>query len=96
MYVCLCNGYRDSEISEIARDGVRCAKRAYFAMGSGPRCGQCLDMAQDIIDDVHESESSACSSYPTANDRQLAATGLPVGGGDAPVTQRPQVSFSKS
>ncbi|CAN0603949.1 unnamed protein product, partial [Ectocarpus sp. 12 AP-2014] len=44
MYVCLCNGYRDSEISEAARGGERCAKRAYFAMGNGPRCGQCLEM----------------------------------------------------
>ena len=54
MYVCLCNGYRDSEISDVARNGVRCARRAYFELGSGPRCGQCLEMAQDLIDEVHE------------------------------------------
>lgn len=54
MYVCICNGYRDSEISDVARGGVRCARRAYFELGSGPRCGQCLEMAQDLIDEVHE------------------------------------------
>ena len=96
MYVCLCNGYRDSEISEVARSGVRCAKRAYFSMGSGPRCGQCLDMAQDIIDDVHEAEPAQCSSHPTANDRQLSARVLPVGTSDIPAGQGQQVSFSKS
>src|SRR3546814_5304324 len=26
MYVCLCNGYRDTEIREIAESGVRCAR----------------------------------------------------------------------
>ncbi len=74
MYVCLCNGYRDSEISEIAREGVRCAKRAYFEMGNGPRCGQCLDMAQDIIDEVHEMAASERCAPPAnplpANDER--------------------------
>src|SRR3546814_20427038 len=28
MYVCLCNGYRDTEIREIAESGVRCARRS--------------------------------------------------------------------
>ncbi len=63
MYVCICNGYRDSEISEVARDGVRCARRAYFQLGGGPRCGQCLEMAQDLIDEVHE-ETEQSAAYP--------------------------------
>ena len=96
MYVCLCNGYRDSEISEVARSGVRCAKRAYFSMGSGPRCGQCLDMAQDIIDDVHEAEPAQCTSYTASNDREMSARVLPVSANEMPAAQGPQVSFSKS
>lgn len=54
MYVCLCNGYRDAEISEVAEGGVRCARRAYHALGSGPRCGRCLTVAQALIDRIHE------------------------------------------
>ncbi len=53
MYVCICNGYRDAEIREVARSGVRCAKKAYHALGDGPNCGRCLAVAQDLIDGVH-------------------------------------------
>ena len=53
MYVCLCNGYRDQEIREIAESGVRCAREVYFTLGNGPCCGTCLDCAQGIVDDVH-------------------------------------------
>ena len=50
MYVCLCNGYRDAELRELARKGVGCAVEAYKTLGNGPSCGQCLDCAQEIID----------------------------------------------
>lgn len=57
MYVCLCNGYRDSEIREVAESGVRCAREVYLALGNGPCCGSCLDCAQDIVDAVHGDEA---------------------------------------
>jgi bacterioferritin-associated ferredoxin len=53
MYVCLCNGYRDAEIREVAESGVRCVREVYLTLGNGPCCGTCLDCAQDIVDDVH-------------------------------------------
>ncbi len=53
MYVCICNGYRDAEIRDMARSGIRCARKAYDALGDGPNCGQCLAVAQDLIDRVH-------------------------------------------
>jgi bacterioferritin-associated ferredoxin len=53
MYVCLCNGYRDEEIREIAESGVRCAREVYLTLGNGPCCGTCLDCAQGIVNDVH-------------------------------------------
>ncbi|NIA70092.1 hypothetical protein HBA54_15915 [Pelagibius litoralis] len=59
MYVCLCNGYRDGDIREMAESGVRCAREAYMALGSGPRCGACLPCAQDIVDAVHSPEKPA-------------------------------------
>ena len=55
MYVCLCNGYRDSEIREVAESGVRCAQEVYLTLGNGPCCGTCLDCAQEIVDSVHTS-----------------------------------------
>ena len=55
MYVCICNGYRDSEICAVAAAGVRCARKAYDALGGPPRCGRCLFAAQALIDGVHGS-----------------------------------------
>lgn len=59
MYVCLCNGYRDTEIREIAESGVRCAREVYLTLGNGPCCGTCLDCAQDIVDSVHGGGAAA-------------------------------------
>jgi len=53
VYVCLCNGYRDAEIREIAESGVRCAREVYLTLGNGPCCGTCLDCAQGIVNEVH-------------------------------------------
>ena len=54
MYVCLCNGYRDAEIREVAAEtGERCAKEVYLSLGNGPCCGTCIDCAQEIVNDVH-------------------------------------------
>lgn len=52
MYVCLCNGYREAEIREVALEGVASAADAYTALGNGPCCGRCLDCAQRILDEV--------------------------------------------
>ncbi len=52
MYVCLCNGYRDSELRRLAQDGVSCAVEAYRSLGKGPCCGRCLETAQQIIDET--------------------------------------------
>jgi bacterioferritin-associated ferredoxin len=54
MIVCICNAYRTAEIEAKARETGHCdAYRVYQALGAAPRCGSCLDMAQDIVDDVH-------------------------------------------
>lgn len=59
MYVCICNGYRESEIREVAGEGVTCAQDAYMALGSGPCCGRCLDVAQALIDATHMPQAAA-------------------------------------
>ena len=53
MYICLCNGYRESEIRRVAREGGTVASDAYVALGNGPCCGKCLDTAQSVIDGEH-------------------------------------------
>ena len=65
MYVCICNGYRDKDIREVARSGVQCAREAYETLGAGPRCGKCLEFAQTLIDDLHDA-ARAESTPPRA------------------------------
>ena len=51
MYICLCNGYRTSDIAQAAaRHRLNDAEAVYQALGCGPNCGKCLDAAQEIID----------------------------------------------
>lgn len=53
MYVCICNGHRDRDIREVAKTGLRCAKAVYRQLGKPPRCGRCLDVAAQVIAEVH-------------------------------------------
>ena len=59
MYICLCNGFRDSELRALAKEGIRSAEHAYDALGAHPRCGACLQSAQALMDEAQE--EPACS-----------------------------------
>ena len=50
MYVCLCNGYSETQLRALARDGLDRAEAAFEALGAGPCCGSCISLAQQIID----------------------------------------------
>ena len=55
MYVCVCNGHRSQDIQRTAREQkLTCAKAIYDALGGPVCCGTCLDMAQDLVDDVRD------------------------------------------
>src|SRR3546814_5574707 len=70
MYVCLCNGYRDVEIREVAESGLRCVTEVYLTLGNGPCCGGCLDFAQDIVNSVHgDGGSSAGQDSQDSSER---------------------------
>tara|TARA_R110002167_G_scaffold115538_3_gene289942 strand:+ start:1163 stop:1372 length:210 start_codon:yes stop_codon:yes gene_type:complete len=61
VYVCICNGHRDRDLREAAAGGIRCALQAYDSLGGAPRCGQCLEVAQQIIDEAHELSTGAAT-----------------------------------
>lgn len=54
MFVCICNGHRDSDIRAAAATGLRCAREIYRHLGKPPRCGRCLDLASQLVDEVHQ------------------------------------------
>ena len=53
MYVCLCNGVTDREIREVAAAGCRTLPELAMRTGCGATCGSCLEMAQQLLDEVH-------------------------------------------
>jgi bacterioferritin-associated ferredoxin len=64
MFVCICNGHRDSDIRAAAATGLRCAREIYRHLGKPPRCGRCLDFASQVVDEVHE----AAAVQPSAGE----------------------------
>jgi len=54
MYVCICNGHRDSEIRRAAQaSGLTSARAIYAHLGKPPRCGRCLELADRLVAEVH-------------------------------------------
>jgi bacterioferritin-associated ferredoxin len=62
MYVCICNGHRDSEIRAAAKTGLRCAREIYRHLGKPARCGRCLEVATAVVNEVHESAQGTQSA----------------------------------
>lgn len=58
MYVCLCNALKDRQMKAAAA-APDCAGVAdvFKACGAKPRCGKCLHMVADMIEDVRAEAS---------------------------------------
>jgi len=55
MYTCICNAIRESDLRKAARQyHAGDAETVYAKFGKRPNCGQCLDEAQDIIEEERE------------------------------------------
>jgi bacterioferritin-associated ferredoxin len=53
VYVCLCNGVTEREIREVAAAGCRTLPELTMRTGCGATCGSCLEMAAQLLDEVH-------------------------------------------
>ena len=53
MYVCLCNGVTDRQIREAADAGCRTMSELTMRTGCGATCGSCIEMATQLLDEVH-------------------------------------------
>ena len=49
MYVCLCNGIRETELQQLGREGVRDVEEAFHKLDSEPVCTCCLDEAENVL-----------------------------------------------
>ena len=59
MYVCLCNGVTEREIRQVAEAGCRTVSELTMRTGCGASCGSCVEMATQVLDDVHGSLPAA-------------------------------------
>jgi len=61
MYVCNCNGIREAEVQDIAR---QCSRPAdiFKAVGCKPKCGQCLDDMRRHISAAQTAPKAASTS----------------------------------
>lgn len=59
MYVCICNGITDHQIREVAEAGCRTVAELTMRTGAGACCGSCVEMAQDLLDEVQAARDLA-------------------------------------
>ena len=68
MYVCICNGHTDGQIRKAAEStGLRCAKQIYRHLGKPARCGRCLEVAAEVVAEVHAAADSTAAEFPKAS-----------------------------
>ena len=53
MYVCLCNGVTEREIRQVAEAGCHTISELTMRTGCGASCGSCVEMATQLLDEVH-------------------------------------------
>ncbi|KHK93033.1 (2Fe-2S)-binding protein [Novosphingobium malaysiense] len=64
MYVCICNAIRETELRDAARRCKGSVEDIYIALGRPPQCRQCLEEAEEIIDE--ENSGSGLALYAAA------------------------------
>ncbi|GGC34654.1 bacterioferritin-associated ferredoxin [Novosphingobium marinum] len=52
MYVCICNAITESELRSAARQHIGDAESLYTSLGRPPQCRQCLEEAEDILEEA--------------------------------------------
>jgi bacterioferritin-associated ferredoxin len=64
MYVCICNAIRECELRQAARTCAGDAQALYTRLGRPPQCGQCVDEAEDIIEEERVVAHSPVARLP--------------------------------
>ncbi len=61
MYICICNAIRETDLRKAALCCEGDAEATYASLGKRPNCGQCLEEAQQIIED--ERTAASCEMF---------------------------------
>lgn len=60
MYVCLCHGFTDRDVRELARGGTRSAAQVYRHFGVRPQCGKCVPYVRAMVSEGDEGAKEPC------------------------------------
>lgn len=61
MYICICNAIRETDLRRAATCCKGDAEATYATLGKRPNCGQCLEEAQEIIEE--ERAAICCEAF---------------------------------
>ena len=61
MYICICNAIRETDLRNAALTCEGDAEATYASLGKRPNCGQCLEDAQEIIE--QERAAASCDLF---------------------------------
>jgi len=64
VYVCLCNGVTEREIRQVAEAGCHTISELTMRTGCGASCGSCVEMATQLLDEVHAKRPLPTLSLP--------------------------------
>lgn len=62
MYVCICRGITDTQITEAVAGGATNLGKVRKALGVAGQCGKCSSLAQEIIDETLQMHSATNNS----------------------------------
>jgi bacterioferritin-associated ferredoxin len=54
MILCVCNALREADVRHAVRQGATCPLSAYRALGSKPKCGQCVPAARTLVNEERQ------------------------------------------
>lgn len=54
MILCVCNALREADVRAAVRGGATCPFSAYKALGSKPKCGQCVPAARTLVNEERQ------------------------------------------
>lgn len=49
MFVCLCNGLKDSQMCGAIDGGANCVSAVYKSLGCQPQCGKCVPFVREQL-----------------------------------------------
>jgi bacterioferritin-associated ferredoxin len=56
VYLCICNAIKTAEFRACARACPGDAEAVYQRLGKKPQCGQCLDDAAELLEEVRQDQ----------------------------------------